>query len=70
MALTIEEFLKMRQDRKLISAKEAAFILDYSTKNIYKLCDMGKLEGMKMFGKLYIYKDSVESFLQEEIEEL
>jgi len=69
LALTVEEFLKLRQEGKLISAKEAAYKLDYSLWNIYKLCNMGKLTGIKMFGKLYIYSESLDNFWEDRVEE-
>ena len=69
MGIDTAKFVELKKERKLITASRAADILGYSVQNVYKLCDMGKLSGLRVSRKLYIYRQSVETYLNEQVEE-
>ncbi|MGD0231279.1 MAG: helix-turn-helix domain-containing protein [Syntrophorhabdales bacterium] len=63
MAKDIEMLMDGMPDRKLLRPAEVAAFLGVSTKTIYRWCDMGLMESVKLNRSIRVPRVSVVNFL-------
>ena len=64
--ISIEEFKKLREAKKICVVKEASKITGASPSRIYGWKDEGKIKSLKFGGKVYIYIDSLNALIKNE----
>ena len=56
--------LKDMPNRKILKPTEVAALLSVSAKTVYRWCDMGLIESVKLNGSVRVLRDSVVIFLE------
>ncbi len=60
-----QELLREMPTRKLLKPAEVAMLLSVSPKTVYRWCDMGLMDSMKLNKTVRILRASVVKFLQD-----
>jgi excisionase family DNA binding protein len=61
----IQTLLEDIPNRQLLRPTEVATFLGVSTKTVYRWCDMGLIESVKLNGSIRVLRDSLVNFLDD-----
>lgn len=70
MAISLSEFKRLRREKKILKTGEAAAIVDRSPDTVRRWINEGKVTGFRFGGTFYIYRESLEKYLNQCLDEL
>ncbi len=60
----VKELMKDMPNKKFLRPAEVAALLNVSAKTVYRWCDIGLIESVKLNGSIRVLRDSVINFLE------